>query len=123
MRFWMRRRKRRRRLQARGRRGNHRARRWNLFRGTSYGNIWSGMRDVCGLRLVSCGPGLVLRGLRRDGGGGWTGGTGAGLAGRLDETASKLDDALPLPDVAGTIDLEDFERRMTVLGEKLAAAL
>src|ERR1700723_2246239 len=50
-------------------------------------------------------------------------GGGTFLAGRFDETASKLDDALPLLDVAGTMDLEDFERRMTVLEEKLAAAL
>jgi hypothetical protein len=49
--------------------------------------------------------------------------TAAGLAGRFDETASKLDDALPLLDAPGTLDLEDFERRMTVLEEKLAAAL
>jgi hypothetical protein len=46
-----------------------------------------------------------------------------GLAARFDETASKLDDALPLLDVPGALDLEDFERRMTVLEEKLAAAL
>jgi hypothetical protein len=48
---------------------------------------------------------------------------GAGLAARFDETAQKLDDALPLLDVPGALDLEDFERRMTVLEEKLAAAL
>jgi hypothetical protein len=48
---------------------------------------------------------------------------GAGLPARFDETASKLDDALPLLDVPGLLDLEDFERRMTVLEEKLAAAL
>ena len=45
------------------------------------------------------------------------------LAARFDETAQKLDDALPLLDVPGALDLEDFERRMTVLEEKLAAAL
>jgi hypothetical protein len=49
--------------------------------------------------------------------------SGAGLAGRFDETAQKLDDALPLLDAPGALDLEDFERRMTVLEEKLAAAL
>jgi hypothetical protein len=49
--------------------------------------------------------------------------SGAGLAGRFDEAARKLDDALPLLDVPGALDLEDFERRMTVLEEKLAAAL
>jgi hypothetical protein len=52
-----------------------------------------------------------------------TAGAAAALAGRFDETASKLDDALPLLDVPGALDLEDFERRMTVLEEKLAAAL
>jgi hypothetical protein len=48
---------------------------------------------------------------------------GAGLAARLAETAQKLDNALPLLDVPGALDLEDFERRMTVLEEKLAGAL
>jgi hypothetical protein len=47
----------------------------------------------------------------------------AALAVRFDETAQKLDDALPLLDAPGTLDLEDFERRMTVLEDKLAAAL
>jgi hypothetical protein len=56
-------------------------------------------------------------------------GVGAGaatltaLAVRFDETAQKLDDALPLLDAPGALELEDFERRMTVLEEKLAAAL
>jgi hypothetical protein len=51
-------------------------------------------------------------------------GAGAGaLATRFDETAQKLDDAAPLLDAPGALDLEDFERRMTVLEEKLAAAL
>ena len=45
------------------------------------------------------------------------------MAARFDETALRLEDALPLLDVAGALDLEDFERRMTVLEEKLAAAL
>jgi hypothetical protein len=49
--------------------------------------------------------------------------TDAILAARFDESAQKLDDALPLLDVPGALDLEDFERRMTVLEEKLAAAL
>jgi hypothetical protein len=49
--------------------------------------------------------------------------TAAGLALRFDETAQKLDDALPLLDAPGALDLEDIERRMTVLEEKLAAAL
>jgi hypothetical protein len=57
------------------------------------------------------------------GGAGASAAVAAGLAARFDETALKLDDALPLLDVAGTLDLEDFERRMTVLEEKLAAAL
>src|ERR1700678_2821794 len=49
---------------------------------------------------------------------------GAGaLAMRFAETAQKLDDAAPLLDAPGALDLEDFERRMTVLEEKLAAAL
>jgi hypothetical protein len=47
----------------------------------------------------------------------------AGFAVRFDETAQKLDDALPLLDAPGALDLEDFERRMTVLEEKLAAGL
>jgi len=46
-----------------------------------------------------------------------------GLAIRFDETAQKLDDSLTLLDAPGALDLEDFERRMTVLEEKLAAAL
>ena len=47
----------------------------------------------------------------------------AGLAGRLDDAAVKLDEAMPLVDSPGVLDLEDFERRMTVLEEKLSAAL
>jgi hypothetical protein len=47
----------------------------------------------------------------------------AALAGRLDDSASKLDEALPLVDSPGALDLEDLERRMTVLEEKLSAAL
>ena len=47
----------------------------------------------------------------------------APLAIRFDETAQKLDDAAPLLDAPGALDLEDFERRLTVLEEKLAAAL
>jgi hypothetical protein len=45
------------------------------------------------------------------------------LATRLDETAKRLDDALPLIDSAGALDLEDLERRLTVLEEKLGASL
>jgi hypothetical protein len=45
------------------------------------------------------------------------------LAARLEETASRLDEILPLLDAPGARDLEDLERRLTVLEEKLAAAL
>jgi hypothetical protein len=45
------------------------------------------------------------------------------LAGRLDDAAAKLDDALPLIDSPAALDLEDLERRMTVLEEKLSASL
>jgi hypothetical protein len=45
------------------------------------------------------------------------------MASRLDETAKRLEDALPLIDVPGTLDLEDLERRLTILEEKLTAAL
>ncbi len=47
----------------------------------------------------------------------------AALAGRLDEAAAKLDELLPLVDSPAPLDLEDLERRMTVLEEKLSAAL
>jgi len=47
----------------------------------------------------------------------------ASLATRLDETAKRLDEALPLIDSPAALDLEDLERRLTVLEEKLAAAL
>jgi hypothetical protein len=47
----------------------------------------------------------------------------AALASRLEETAKRLDEALPLVDSPGPLDLEDFERRLTVLEEKLTAAL
>ncbi len=45
------------------------------------------------------------------------------LAARLDETAKRLDDALPLLESPAALDLEDLERRLTVLEEKLAASL
>ncbi len=45
------------------------------------------------------------------------------LAKRLTDTAAKLDEALPLLDNPAALDLEDFERRLTILEEKLAAAL
>jgi hypothetical protein len=47
----------------------------------------------------------------------------AAIASRLDETASRLDEALPLLDSPGPLDLEDLERRLTILEEKLSAAL
>ena len=46
-----------------------------------------------------------------------------GLAVRFEETARKLEEALPLLDAPEALDLEDLERRMTVLEEKLSAAL
>jgi hypothetical protein len=47
----------------------------------------------------------------------------AALATRLEDTARRLDELLPLTDAPGTLDLEDLERRLTVLEEKLTAAL
>jgi hypothetical protein len=47
----------------------------------------------------------------------------ASLAARFEETAKRLEEALPLLDIPGTLDLEDLERRLTVLEEKLTAAL
>jgi hypothetical protein len=47
----------------------------------------------------------------------------AGLATRLEETAKRLDDTVPLLDSPGPVDLEDLERRLTVLEDKLTAAL
>jgi len=49
--------------------------------------------------------------------------THAALAARLEETAKRLDEAGPPLDSPGTLDLEDLERRLTVLEEKLSAAL
>jgi hypothetical protein len=45
------------------------------------------------------------------------------LATRLDETAKRLDDALPLLESPAALDLEDLERRLTVLEEKLTGSL
>jgi hypothetical protein len=45
------------------------------------------------------------------------------LATRLRETAARLDELLPLVDAPGRLNLEDLERRLTVLEEKLSAAL
>jgi hypothetical protein len=52
-------------------------------------------------------------------------GAHASLAVRLEDAASRLEEALPLLDspAAGAIDIEDLERRLTVLEEKLSAAL
>lgn len=47
----------------------------------------------------------------------------AALASRLEETAKRLEEAFPLLDAPGILDLEDLERRVTVLEEKLSAAL
>lgn len=45
------------------------------------------------------------------------------LAVRLDETAKRLEEAVPLIDSPSTLDLEDLERRLTILEEKLTAVL
>jgi hypothetical protein len=47
----------------------------------------------------------------------------ADLAARLDETSQRLEDSLPLIDTPVALDLEDLERRLTILEEKLTAAL
>lgn len=48
---------------------------------------------------------------------------GPQLAARLDETAARLDEMRSLLDPATPLDLEDLERRLTVLEEKLTAGL
>ena len=45
------------------------------------------------------------------------------LAARLEETAARLDDVTALISAPGALDLEDIERRLTVLEEKISAAL
>lgn len=45
------------------------------------------------------------------------------LAARFDECACRLDQSLTLLNVPGSLDLEDLERRLTVLEEKLSAAI
>jgi hypothetical protein len=45
------------------------------------------------------------------------------LATRLDETAKRIEELLPALDSPGALDLEDLERRLTVLEDKLSAAL
>jgi hypothetical protein len=47
----------------------------------------------------------------------------AAIASRLDETAKRLDEAMTLVDSPAALDLEDLERRLTILEEKLTAAL
>jgi hypothetical protein len=45
------------------------------------------------------------------------------LSARLEDSAKRVHESLTLIDAPGTLDLEDLERRLTVLEEKLAAAL
>lgn len=45
------------------------------------------------------------------------------LAARFEETAARLDDVAALIGTPGALDLEDIERRLTVLEEKLSAVL
>ena len=45
------------------------------------------------------------------------------LASRMEETRARLAELLPLIDSPGTLDLEDLERRLTVIEEKLNAAM
>jgi len=47
----------------------------------------------------------------------------AQLAARLEEIAARLADAMVILDAPATLDLEDLERRLTVLEDKLTAAL
>ncbi len=47
----------------------------------------------------------------------------AALASRLEEAANRLSELLPLVDSPAAFDLEDLERRLTVLEEKLSASL
>jgi hypothetical protein len=49
--------------------------------------------------------------------------TDARIASRLDEIAKRLQELSPLIDSPGPLDVEDLERRLTVLEEKLTAAL
>lgn len=45
------------------------------------------------------------------------------LAARFEDAAKRIEQALPLIEAPGALDLEDLERRMTVLEDKLTAAL
>jgi hypothetical protein len=47
----------------------------------------------------------------------------AAIAARIDETAKRIEEMAPLLEAPGELDLEDLERRLTVLEEKLNAAL
>ena len=47
----------------------------------------------------------------------------AALGDRLEETAKKLEELIPLVDSPEALDLEDLERRVTVLEDKLSATL
>jgi len=49
--------------------------------------------------------------------------SGISLAARFEETSVRLGEAMVLIDSPATLDLEDLERRLTVLEEKLAASL
>jgi hypothetical protein len=49
--------------------------------------------------------------------------THAQLAARVEEAARRIDELLPLIEPPAALDLEDLERRLTVLEEKLSAAL
>jgi hypothetical protein len=49
--------------------------------------------------------------------------THAAIVVRLEETAKRLDEAVPAIDSATALDLEDLERRLTILEEKLTTAL
>ncbi len=50
-------------------------------------------------------------------------GSHAALGDRLEETAKKLEELIPLVDSPDALDLEDLERRVTVLEDKLSATL
>lgn len=45
------------------------------------------------------------------------------IASRMEDTAKRINEALPLVDSPAALDLEDLERRLTILEEKLTAAL
>ena len=47
----------------------------------------------------------------------------AELAARLEETANRVEALVPLLDSPGLLDLEDLERRLTVIEDKMSAAL